>query len=440
MANIYVGGASANDSNTGASWALAKATIAGALAIATTADTVVVDQDYVQSAATAVTLTCPTTTGGATVRIETGVITASDPPVQDFYGASITTTGASSAIAITGNVFIAGGVGLALSTSGASANINIGTPVSNDIAINGLLITFTGAGTGIRLSLGTTTSGAPGSIMIKDLTVIFGNTAQQIVLGQSRLRIDRLMNTLGSRLVTLFSMTVQRGLDAMIMGGDISRLSQTGNILVMTSGTGKLVLARMKMPSGWTGGCFSAAPTVRTARVELHDCYDDLGTRFDIEEDSFGKGVLSTAHYRTGGRDRAALLNGRTNMCSYPACPFVYELEPIWNETVGSSITVSVPVLADGAEPTDAEIAIRVSYEGGTVTSMPGEDGFWSTLFTAQELTTKYGTSSGWTTTLASPKPRKIDVPITVGSAGFIKVEVLVFVARNFAVDVPVLL
>lgn len=439
MANIYVGGATANDSNDGSTWALAKATLAAALTAATAADTVVIDQGYSQSAAVAVALTAPAMSAGATVRVEAGVQTGSTPPVPLFLGAAISTSGTSSTITLAGSMHIAGG--LDLSTVGTSANVSIGVAASADISITDLSITFVGAGAGQRMSFGTTATAAPGSIAIGTLAVIFGSTSQQIVLGQSNVRIDDLRyNGSGSRLTTLFSGVTQRGLDAVIMGGDISRLAVAGNIFLTASGTGKLVLARVKMPSGWTGGCFSSSPTVRTPRVELHDCFDDLGTRFDIEEDSFGRGMLSTVHYRAGGRDRGALLNGRTNMCSYPTNPFVYELEPVWNETTGSEIVISVPVLADGAEPTDAEIAIRVSYDSSVAVSTPADDGLQSTLFAAQQLTTKYGTSSGWTSTFASQKPRRIDVPITASAAGFIKVEVLVFAVRDFAVDTPVIL
>jgi hypothetical protein len=445
MANIYVGGATANDTNSGASWALAKATIAGALAIATTADTVVIDQDYSQAATAAVALTCPAATTGAAVRIETGAQTGSDPPVQFGTGADISTTGTTSSITITGNAWI---IGLFLSTVGTSGNITIGAAASNDITMFDVSFTMAGAGGAQRLTLGTTVTGAPGSITVYRMAVIFGSTTQQLVLGQSKIRIHHLQYVGGSRLVAMCAQVTQRGLDAMLIECNLERLSQTGAILVMSTGTGKLTLVRTQMPAGWTGNLFSSAPTGRVSRVELHDCFDSNGTRFDIEEDSFGRGIMSSVHTRAGGRDRTALLLGRTNMCTYPACPFVYELEPLWNEVTGSEITVSVPVLADGAEPTDAEIAIRVTYIGerftygaNTKVTVPSSFfGIMSTLYAAQELNTKYGTSSGWTTTFASPKPRRIDVPITPVEAGFIKVEVLVFAARFFAVDAPVIL
>ncbi len=50
MANIYVRSTDGNDADSGATWALAKATLGGALAIATSADTIWVSQNHAETA------------------------------------------------------------------------------------------------------------------------------------------------------------------------------------------------------------------------------------------------------------------------------------------------------------------------------------------------------------------------------------------------------
>ena len=63
-----------------------------------------------------------------------------------------------------------------------------------------------------------------------------------------------------------------------------------------------------------------------------------------------------------------------------------------------------------------------------------------STLIASQTLLAKYGASTGWDAVYPSPKPRRISITFTPAAAGFIKVEALVFAAREFVFDVPELL
>src|SRR3990167_2296817 len=89
MANIYVRSTDGSDADDGSTWALAKATLAGALAIATSADTIWVSQNHAETAAGNKSHTFPTTPG---LRVLCGN-DAAEPPTALATTATVTTTG-----------------------------------------------------------------------------------------------------------------------------------------------------------------------------------------------------------------------------------------------------------------------------------------------------------------------------------------------------------
>ena len=121
MANIYVRSTDGNDADNGTTWALAKATLVGALAIATSADTIWVSQNHAETQASTMTLTMPTTPG---LKILCGN-DAAEPPT------ALATT---ATIAVTGNFGIGFASGYAY-TYGITFNSGAGGGGASDILI-----------------------------------------------------------------------------------------------------------------------------------------------------------------------------------------------------------------------------------------------------------------------------------------------------------------
>src|SRR3990167_9027284 len=100
MATLYVRSTDGSDADTGATWALAKASLAGAFAAASAGDTIYVSQVHAETQASAMTLTSPGT-AASPVRVLC-VNDAAEPPTALATTATVTTTGANTNIAYEG--------------------------------------------------------------------------------------------------------------------------------------------------------------------------------------------------------------------------------------------------------------------------------------------------------------------------------------------------
>jgi hypothetical protein len=90
MSNIYVRSTDGNNADSGATWALAKATLAGAAAIAVAGDVIYFSQVHAESTASPIGVA-----GGGSVLLPTKWICANDaaePPTAVATTATITTT------------------------------------------------------------------------------------------------------------------------------------------------------------------------------------------------------------------------------------------------------------------------------------------------------------------------------------------------------------
>ena len=105
MANIYVRSTDGNDADNGSTWALAKATIFGALAIAAAGDTIYVSQVHAESSAGAA--------GGTSSGVDSNPVKmicgndGAEPPTASATTATVASTG-NNAIGINGPIYIYG--------------------------------------------------------------------------------------------------------------------------------------------------------------------------------------------------------------------------------------------------------------------------------------------------------------------------------------------
>jgi len=125
-------------------------------------------------------------------------------------------------------------------------------------------------------------------------------------------------------------------------------------------------LQNCKLGSGvtlTTGTNPSQAGTV----VELVNC-DSADTNYRYQKSCYQGNVYhETAYVRTGGASDGTTAISR-KMVSSANTQFFSPLESdpivVWNETVGSSVTVTVEVITDGVTLTNAEAWIEVEYLG----------------------------------------------------------------------------
>ena len=95
MANIYVRSSDGNNADSGSSWALAKATLGGAAAVAAAGDTIYVSAAHSETTASALALTFAGTAGNPIRILSVDDAGNPEPPTGLLAGATIATTGAS---------------------------------------------------------------------------------------------------------------------------------------------------------------------------------------------------------------------------------------------------------------------------------------------------------------------------------------------------------
>lgn len=198
------------------------------------------------------------------------------------------------------------------------------------------------------------------------------------------------------------------------------------------------------LPASWSGGIFSARPTRPGIRGTMRGCHTADGTYVDRAEDNCGLLTTETTLVRTGGfapvdgnGDSVPMswkVDASSSHAHFPGVPFRTLPMVIWNETVGSSITITVHVLFDDAsERGDKDFAIEAAYMGtngsvnmSVISSTPDP------LATETNL----ASGSGWTTTgMSNAKQRVATLTFTPQEVGPILVWGLVFQQAIFYVD-----
>lgn len=401
MAVLYVRSTDGNDADNGTTWALAKATLAGALAIAAAGDRIWVSQAHAETQASAMTLTVPTTFGNP-VQILCGN-DAAEPPTALATAATISTTGANS-IAINGNGYF---YGLAFSAgSGASAaNINVhnATTIAAPV-FDTCKFRLAGTSSTSRVTFGGASLNNPLRIVLKGCGFKFGATTQRVQNRQADLVIEGFAwESGGSTPASIFVPSATGGI-VRASGFDISALAATVNLIENpgsgAAGTSLFYFDGVKVPASWTGGMFSAAPSYSGLRGEMY-YYDSGNTNYKFwVEDSSGSVKNETTIVHTGGRTDGTtqltwIMAGGAN-CAYPSQPLVSHEQMFWNDGTGSAKTLTANFIINAANKlTDAEIGISAKYFGtsGVPLSSSINDLKASVIATAADQTTN---SEAW--------------------------------------------
>lgn len=366
MATIYVRSTDGDNADDGSTWALAKATIAGAAAIDAAGDRIYLSQSHSESTAGAVSPALAGTFASPTLVICGN--DAAEPPTATASTGAIATTGANSLTWSGASYYISGLV----MTAGDSTN-NASVVCSST---NGALVVFKdcdfilgNSSANGRISIGTA---ATYTVRWRNCDVKFGASGQAIIQttsGEFFWNGGSILSG-GTSPGSLFknaasSTAICR---AMISNVDLSN-GGSGMHLVDAGATPlNYVFRNCKLPGSWTGSLLNG--TISTAqRCELHNC-DSGDTNYRIWIDDYTGSLKSeTALVRSGGSsDGTTQLSWKivtTANAEYPSLPFVSAERVIWNDTTGGSKTATVSIIhAETALLTDKEVAIRVFQLG----------------------------------------------------------------------------
>jgi hypothetical protein len=342
-------------------------------------------------------------------------------------GASITVTG-NFALTLAGVVY---GYGITFNCgtgSSASANLNISNANGSiqtweACAFN--LITTSG-------SAGIVTGGGSASSLatLVNCTLSFGATGQSLKLGSSKTTIASKPGSVfvtGATVPTTLVSTQNAGAALVMSGLDLSA-SGSGVTLFGASSLAVANIVNCKLNASVT---VAATPTnALFIGPDLIGC--NSTTNVERNERYRYQGTLTTelTIIRTAGAsDGTTAYSWKivTTANSKRTFPFETFEGAIWNDAIGSPLTLTVHTVTDNVTLTDAEIWVEVEYLGSSATPVATliTDANATVLTTPANQTSDSGTA--WTTTdLGTPVKQQLNVTFTPQMKGPVRFRVKV--------------
>lgn len=438
MANIYVRSTDGNNADNGSTWALAKATLAGAAAIDAVGDTIWVSQNHAETTAGNVSL------GWAGTKASPSrIICANDgaePPTAVASTATVSTTGVSS---------------ISFSSSAAGffyvygITFSAGSAANNGCAINCIssataalyescVFTFGTTGTATLSVGGATNSSSLITWFNCDVKfnaagqtfTLTGNSNHQFHWNGGSFQAGTSTPTAASS--GIFTTSGNASGSQLIENVDFSNLGSTVNIHNGNSSAVNtpfsFVLRNCKLPASWSGNLVRQT-VLGCGRYAMYNCSaGSQNYKLWIET---AEGTIrdeTTIVRSNGATDGTTQLSWKMTAASTAAYPSSYLVSDeiiFFNPDVGSAKTASIHFIHDSATGlTDNDIWIELSYLGSSSAPLGTfiNDAAADPLATASTQDTSLET---WVTTgMANPNKQKISVSITPQMVGFISARV----------------
>jgi hypothetical protein len=436
VANVYVY-SGAGGAGTGADWANAYTTLAAAFAAKVAGDDFWVAHDHAETQASAMALNSPGTMPSPcrVICVDRG---GSVPPVPaDLRDtATITTTGAN-AITIGSNTSVTYFEGIIFSSASGAVSTSFSlNSASADVFnyFNNCALRLGGTSGG-NLVVGTTTTGVGNEC-------VWDNTTFQVSAAGSgiarRLCMFTWKNTssaiTGATLSTNLFINSGAGGWSFIEGVDLSALGSGKTLVPSVQGPVKFFFKDCKLGASVT---VAATPVSSgNAEVDLIRC-DSGDTNYRHERYRYeGTQTVETTVIRTGGAsDGTTPIAWKliTTANSKRHLPFEAAPISIWNETVGSPLTLTVEgIWGGGAVPTDADIWMDVEYLGTSGFSL----GNFASSGPADQLVAGTNLGAGSGTWGGSTTKFKLEKQITPAEKGPITVYIKAAAASStFYID-----
>lgn len=423
MANIYVRSTDGSDGDSGATWALAKATLVGAGAVEGAGDTVYLSQVHDGTQSAPMTLT-----RAGTPNNMSKVLCANDagePPTALAQTALVSCTG-------TGDMYFAGsgyyhGITFSAGTASDYSRIYLITNGTRNV-FNACKIRVGGSHSSSSLTIGPVSAGQYSTVHLIDSSLRFSSADQGITPRFCEFLWKGGSLESGGTSPSVLFRYGDYGSSILVEDVDLSAASATMDLVENSSVlSSDIIFRRCKLPAAWSG---SIGTVTGAGRILMHNC-DSGATNYRLWVVRYtGSTKSETAIYCTGGAS-----DGTTNYSfrlessasvGYPGCVHAsYELPATWNSVTGSSVTVEVEIVRDSATAlTDKQVWLEVSYSGSSSSPLGAgvSDSAVSVLASATDQTSS---AAGWTTTgLSTPLKQKLSVTFTPQMAGYLQAVV----------------
>jgi hypothetical protein len=425
MANIYVRSTDGNNADSGATWALAKATLAGAAAIDAAGDTIYISQVHAESTAGNVNITLAGTRASPT-RVLCGN-DAAEPPTALAATATLSVTGISTLNFSAANAYLYG-LTLQAGSAGNNASLNLSTTANGRFVWDSCIFSLTTTNTSARINV---TGADHAAIEWRNCSINFGNTGASVnfTTNGSTFRWIGGGAVLGSSSPNPATNAIFGGTGVggmwLIENVDFSNFAAAVHIdNGGGSNTNTMILRNCKLPAAWSGTLVRTAITA-PRRVSMYNCAAGATNYALWIEQLEGAIRDETTLVRTGGAsDGVTPISYKMTSTANVAYPggSLYSDEIVTRvNTTGSPMTLTVHILHDSVTNlTDDEVWVEVNYLGSSATPI-------ATLITdakADVLATaaaQAASSETWTTTgMANPNKQMLEVTFTPQMAGFV--------------------
>lgn len=341
----YVRSSDGNNADDGSTWALAKATIRNALVNTDPFGVIYVSSAHAETVAASITHTSSGTYARPVYILS--VKDDAEPPIELTTTSSVTTTGTTSNISFVGSAYVYG-VNFSFGTGNSSSDMNFNSSAGWRWIFERctLRTPSTNAGATILVGAATGSNRADLHLIDTNIEIGVGNTSQVISPNTK-------MTWIGGRLIgsptVLFAGTVNSAYDVFIQNVDLSDLTTGDSIFdptaAATYGIGNVV--NCKLGSSVSLSALDKRPAT-TLRLINSDSTD---TNYRYQKNTgWGEIYNETTIVRSNGAtDKTTKLSMKMVGSSTTTYMGTLKSDPIsfWNESVGSSITVSIPVLTD---------------------------------------------------------------------------------------------
>ncbi len=438
----YVKSTTGSNGNAGTSWAAAKATLVGAIAVAAAGDTIYVSQAHAESTASSISLAFP-----GTDISPTNVVCANDgagPPTATATTCTVTTTGASN-ITISGSVYIYG-ITFNVGTGSSRADFQPGTTGGNVQRFENCTVNMGTTNSSSSLYMGGGGNITPTNDFWRNVSVKFATSATRGFVGVNPFHWNTGSFVSGTStpnpLINLYSQANSVGGVVLWENIDFSNLASTLNITIPPPVQMPVIIRNCKMPGSWSGALISTSFS-NPGRIEMYNC-DAGSTNYRLWiEDYYGTIRDETTIVRTGGASDGATpiswkMTGGARNAPWLGATLKSPEIVLWNASTGSSRTITVEYLHDTSSASgqgsgtgnayqNNQIWLEVNYLGASGSPLGSlANGMPTDILTAASDNGAGVGTSGWTTTgLTTPKSGKVTATFTPQKVGFYLVRIV---------------
>ena len=447
--HLYVRSTDGSDADNGTTWALAKASVAGAAAIDSTTDNRIwLSDNHAESNAAAQSWAFAGTLATPTWVVCVDDAGSPEPPTALATTATVTTTGANG-ITITGNVYVYG-VTFNVGSGAVTADLildNASTSTNTRQTYENCNFQLVATGATCNVEVGAAANAYPSLIVLRDVGIKFANASQRINVALGELVWEGGSIISGSTAITTGLIAPNSSGEfakATISGVDLSNLGSASYLAVASAnGTLDVVFRNCKLPASWTGGLVTGTLNARD-RVEMYNC-DNADTNYRLWiEDYTGAIKSNDSIYNDAGVDTTGITNGGSDISGFSwemvttanaEFPHMALRSPEivkWNETTTGTLTATVEIVhnSQGSGTSgalrDDEIWLEVMCldPGGTPVGK-WESDRCANLNLNSDAADQASSSAAWTGDAAGWDTQKLVVSFTPKEKGYVHARVM---------------